>query len=188
MLWLPTLSELVLKLAVVTQMRGVRARVWVRVAASKELTVPLGEATTVLPGETTLRGGGRLVDWPNRVGLTEDVSAVMVSALLTTWVRATEVEGLKLVSLLYVTVMPWLAVVSALVLNAAVVTPPPVDNVPVPSVVEPSLKVTVPVGLAAAALPGELTLTVAVKVTHWPETEGLTEETTVVVVSALLTT
>src|SRR2546428_11161553 len=69
----------------------------------------------------------------------------------------------------------------------AVVPPPPVDNVPVPSVVEPSLKVTVPVGLAAAALPGELTLTVAVKVTDWPETEGLAEGTTVVVVAALLT-
>src|SRR3989442_15343950 len=82
--------------------------------------------------------------------------------------------------------MLWPAVVSVLVLKLAVVTPPPVDNVPVPSVVEPSLKVTVPVGLAAAALPGELTLTVAVKVTDWPETEGLVEEATTVVVSALL--
>src|SRR2546425_4076704 len=181
MLWLPTLSELALKLAVVTPMLVLRAPLLIRVVPSKKLTVPLGEATTVLPGETTLTVAVKVVDWPNRVGLTEDVSAVMVSALLTTWVRATEVEGLKLVSLLYVTVMPWLAVVSALVLNAAGVTPPPVDNVPVPSVVEPSLKVTVPVGLAAAALPGELTLTVAVKVTDWPETEGLVEEATTVV-------
>src|SRR2546425_1102642 len=188
MVWLLGLRELVLKLAVVTPMLVLRAPLLIRVVPSKKLTVPLGEATTVLPGETTLTVAVKVVDWPNRVGLTEDVSAVMVSALLTTWVRATEVEGLKLVSLLYVTVMPGLAVGSALVLNAAGVTPPPVDNVPVPSVVEPSLKVTVPVGLAAAALPGELTLTVAVKGTHWPETEGLTEETTVVVVSALLTT
>src|SRR2546426_1099819 len=102
MLWLPTLSELVLKLAVVTPMLVLRAPLLIRVVPSKKLTVPLGEATTVLPGETTLTVAVKVVDWPNRVGLTEDVSAVMVSALLTTWVRATEVEGLKLVSLLYV--------------------------------------------------------------------------------------
>src|SRR3989442_14647472 len=136
MVWLPTLSELVLKVAVVTPMLVVRSPLFIRVVLSKKLTVPLGLATTVLPGEFTLTVAVKVVDWPNRVGLTEDVSAVMVSALLTTWVRATEVEGLKVVSLLYVTVMPWLAVVGPLVLNAVVVTPPPVDNVPVPGVVK----------------------------------------------------
>ena len=40
-------------------------------------------------------------------------------------------------------------------------------SVPVPRVVEPSLKVTVPVGVPAPEL------TVAVKVTAWPKTEGL---------------
>src|SRR2546428_6734734 len=83
--------------------------------------------------------------------------------------------------------MWWLAVLSVLMPKLAVVTPPLVDSVPIPSVVKPSLKVTVPLGLATAALPGELTLTVAVKVTDWPETEGLVEEATTVVVSALLT-
>ena len=45
-----------------------------------------------------------------------------------------------------------------------------------------------PVGLATAVVPGLATLTVAVKVTAWPETEGLTDEATVVLVLALLTT
>ena len=55
---------------------------------------------------------------------------------------------------------------------------------PVPSVLLPSLKVTVPVGVPE---PGVLAVTVAVKVTDWPDLEGLSEETTIVVVSALFT-
>ena len=50
----------------------------------------------------------------------------------------------------------------------------------VPSMV----KVTVPVGVPA---PGATALTVAVKVTVWPDSDGLTEEVTVVVLLALLT-
>src|SRR6266581_5054889 len=52
----------------------------------------------------------------------------------------------------------------------------PPESAPVPSVVVPSLKVTVPV-----ALLGE---TAAVNVTGWPNTEGLADEETVVVVLA----
>ena len=47
-----------------------------------------------------------------------------------------------------------------------------------PSVVAPSMKVTVPVAADG--------VTVAVKVTDWPEVEGLIEEATAVVVFALL--
>ena len=60
----------------------------------------------------------------------------------------------------------------------------PPDNVPVPSVVAPSRKVTVPDGLPA---PGATTATVAVKVTLCPKVDGLSDEATVVVVLALLT-
>jgi len=49
------------------------------------------------------------------------------------------------------------------VLNVAVVTPAVVESVPAPSVFEPSLKVTVPVGVPV--LPAEESLTVAVNVT-----------------------
>ena len=55
----------------------------------------------------------------------------------------------------------------------------------VPSVVVPSLKVTEPVGVPL--LPAEVSLTVAVNVTDWPDTEGFTLEATVVEVVAFVT-
>ena len=58
-------------------------------------------------------------------------------------------------------------------------------SVPVPSVVEPSLKVTVPPGMPP---PGDAAVTVAVKVTACPTVDGLTEEVRAVAVFALLTT
>jgi hypothetical protein len=60
----------------------------------------------------------------------------------------------------------------------------PDARVPVPIMVEPFLKVTVPVAVPA---PGETVPTVAVKVTDCPNTEGVVEAN-VVVVLALLTT
>ena len=60
----------------------------------------------------------------------------------------------------------------------------PALSVPVPSVVAPSLKVTVPVGVPA---PGAVAATVAVKVTACPNTDGLAEEESAVVVLAMFT-
>jgi hypothetical protein len=57
----------------------------------------------------------------------------------------------------------------------------PLLSVPVPSVVEPFLKVTVPVGVPP------LEVTVAVKVTDWPEVDGFREEVTEVEEVACLT-
>jgi hypothetical protein len=48
----------------------------------------------------------------------------------------------------------------------------------------PSLKMTVPVGVPVL---GDVAVTVAVKVTDWPKTEGLADEAIAVVVLALLT-
>ena len=56
-----------------------------------------------------------------------------------------------------------------------------------PRGVVPSRKVTVPVRLATAVEPGGVTLTVAVKVTGCPESDGLPEVTTTVLVPALFT-
>jgi len=58
-------------------------------------------------------------------------------------------------------------------------------SVPLPSVVLPSLNVTVPVGVPA---PGALAVTVAVNVTMSPVMDGFNEDTIVVVVLALSTT
>ena len=65
--------------------------------------------------------------------------------------------------------------------SVAKVATPPASSVPVPSVVAPSLNVTVPVGVP---VPGGDGATVAVKVTDWPNFEGLAEEVSAVVVSA----
>jgi hypothetical protein len=60
----------------------------------------------------------------------------------------------------------------------------PLLRVPVPSVVVPSRNVTVPVGFPT---PGETALTVAVKVTARPKTEGFKDEPSVVAVTAWFT-
>ena len=60
----------------------------------------------------------------------------------------------------------------------------PPDMVLVASGVAPSLKVTVPVGVPD---PGDTALTVAVKVTGWPNTEGVREVARAVVELALVT-
>src|SRR2546425_10613937 len=70
---------------------------------------------------------------------------------------------------------------SVLVTNVAWPEP---SRVPVPRVLEPSLKVTVPVGVPAAGL---FAVTVAVKVTACPDSDGLAEELTSVVVPAWVT-
>src|SRR2546422_1036361 len=102
-------------------------------------------------------------------------------AWLTVCVKSAEMPVLKLPSPLYVAVMlVWLSVASEEVVKVALA----LASAPVPSVVAPSLNVTVPVRVPA---PGETALTVAVKVTDWPNTEGLAEEATVVVELAWLT-
>jgi hypothetical protein len=58
-------------------------------------------------------------------------------------------------------------------------------SVPVPSVVLPSLNVTVPAGLPA---PGAIGVTVAVNVTVSPLMDGFNEDTTEIEVAALSTT
>ena len=60
----------------------------------------------------------------------------------------------------------------------------PPDRLAVPRVDAPSRKVTVPVGVPAA---GATAVTVAVKVTAWPKSDGFTELVTVVVLLPLLT-
>jgi hypothetical protein len=59
----------------------------------------------------------------------------------------------------------------------------PLASMPVPNVIVPFLKVTVPVGV-----PDVEEFTVAVNVTLWPTPEGLTDDTTDVEVAAFFTT
>ena len=76
--------------------------------------------------------------------------------------------------------MVWLATARLDVETLAV--PPALSVCGVPMVVAPSLNVTVPPGVPVA---GATVATVAVKVTDWPNTDGLAgEAVTVVVVEA----
>ena len=77
--------------------------------------------------------------------------------------------------------MAWPPAAAKLVVNVAV---PPVPTATVPRTTLPSLNVTVPVGVPA---PGATAATVAVKVTAWPVTAGLTDDPRATVVAARLT-
>ena len=78
--------------------------------------------------------------------------------------------------------MEWDAVVRV---DVAKVAAPLPFRVPLPRVVEPSLKVTLPVGVPD---PPPVGLTVAVNATDCPFTDGLGEEVKAVEVADLLTT
>jgi len=101
--------------------------------------------------------------------------------LLTTWLTAELVLVTKLESPPYSAVMLLEATASDAMDKVAT----PDARVPVPMMVEPFLKVTVPVAVPA---PGAVGATFAVKVTDCPKTEGFAEDVNVVVVLALLTT
>src|SRR5208337_4295319 len=85
--------------------------------------------------------------------------AAVEPSLLTVWARAEEVLPLKLESPPLTAVIEWLPTASVVVAKVAW---PVLLSVPVPSVVEPSLKVTELVGTPA---PGATTPIVAEKVT-----------------------
>jgi hypothetical protein len=122
----------------------------------------------------------KVTDCPNTEGLVEDVNAVVVLALVTTWFTAVLELVAKLRSPLYSAVMLFEATASDAMDKVAV----PDVRVPVPMMVEPFLNVTVPPAVPA---PGETAATVAVKVTDSPNTEGVVEANAVVVL-ALFTT
>lgn len=103
------------------------------------------------------------------------------AALATDWLSAGDVLVAKLASPPYVALIEWPPTASADVVNVA--TPP--EIVAVPSVVEPSEKVTVPVGDPVA---DEVKETLAEKVTGCPKTDGLEFAVTTVVVGTRATT
>ena len=84
----------------------------------------------------------------------------------------------KFVSPAYTAVRLWLPEASDDVLKVAVAAP---FSVAVPSVVVPSKKVTVPVGVPT---PGATTVTVVVRVTSWPKFEEVGDADKLVAVAA----
>ena len=119
----------------------------------------------------------KVTEVPNVDGFNEEPSAMATFALLTVCDNAAEVLALKLVSPLYTAVMEWVVTDNDEV--AKVATPPVI--VLVASVVPPSLKVTVPVGVPAPEV------VVAVKVTDCPKFDGFNDEPSAIATFALLT-
>jgi hypothetical protein len=144
---------------------------------SLNVTVPVG---VPVPGEVAVTVAVRVTDWPDTEGLTDDARTVPLLALVTVCVTTPEVLVLKLLSPPYTAVMLCADTESA---DVAKVVEPPL-KVPVPIVLTPSLNVTVPEGVPD---PGATGLTVAVKVTVWPDTEGLADELSAVVLLSTVT-
>ena len=114
-------------------------------------------------------------------GFTDELIAVVVLALFTTWLAADDVLVSKLLFPEYWAVTEWVATLNADVDNVAL-SPLMLD---VPNDVTPSKNSIVPLGLPA---PGDDTLTRAVNVTFCSNVDGFTDELIAVVVLALFTT
>ena len=148
------------------------------VPLSKKVTVPDGLPA---PGATAATVTVKVTLCPNTDGFGAEVTLVVVLALFTVCVGNDPLLVLKLPSPLYATVTGCAAtarvvvtyVATRLALSAAV------------TLVTPSnVNVIVPVGVPA---PGALAVTIAVKVTLWPNTDGFGAELMLVSVFALLT-
>jgi hypothetical protein len=142
-----------------------------------KVTEPVGAA---LPLETV---AVKVTDCPLLAGFSEDATVAVVLAPLTTSLSADEVDAPKLAFPAYATVIESVPTGRVEVASVAVLlTPPPGVSATLPREVDPFIKVTEPVG-AAAVLE-----TVAVKVTDCPLLAGFSDDATVVVLPALLTT
>src|ERR1051325_4900458 len=152
------------------------------VAPSLKMMVPVGVPA---PGATGLTTAVKTTGWQETMGLVSEVRVTSVSALLTVCARAGElVLGLKWASALEIAVTEGEPATAKALVKVAVELVVPGLRVEAPRTLVPSLKVAVPVGMPA---PGARAVMVAVKMTGWPATDGLTEEATVLVVAALLT-
>jgi hypothetical protein len=142
-------------------------------------TVPVGVPD---PGALAVAVAVNVTLWPKTDGLADVLMAVAVVSWLTTCVRAgDDVLVRKLLSPLYTAVILCEPAARDDVVRVAW---PARLTVPVPIVLLPSLNVTIPDAVPA---PGAVAATVAVNVTLWPNTEGLAEEVSDVLVPALLT-
>ena len=128
------------------------------------------------PGARATTVAVKVTGWPNTEDAVLAERVVEVLAWLTCCTKPAEVLVAKLESPPYTAVMVRLPATTADVVKVA--TPDPF-TVPVPSVVAPSLNVTVPVAVPA---PGTVTVTDAIKVTVCPKVEGFSDEFVIVVV------
>ena len=167
----PTVSALVLNVATP---EGFNMPVPSVLEPSLNVIVPVGIAEPLLAVTVAVK----VMVAPTVEELRLAVSVVVVVICCTLCVSAAEVLVRLLESPPYIAVIECEPIESALVLNVAT---PETFSVPVPSVVLPSKKVTVPVG---TAVPGAASAMVAVNVTEAPADDGSELEERVVVVNA----
>ena len=142
----------------------------------KNITVPVGVPPAVLVTVAV-----NVTDWPATSGLSDETSAVALGLPLTTCLSAgDDVLPLKFASPPYCAVIEWDPMGREDVEKVA--TPVPFRT-PGPSDAVPSKNVTEPVGVPPAVL-----VTVAVNVTDWPTTSGLSEEASAVALGLPLIT
>src|SRR5437867_2134019 len=169
----PWLSVVVLHCALrvlPTPARATAAQPASELPPSVKLTLPVGPNPVTVAVKVTFA--------PATDGLAELDSAVVLVALLTTCDKVVLVEPLLVASPLYTALMLCVATLRLLVAQVAVrILPVPASATAAQPAIDvaPSLKLTVPVGLAP--------VTVAVKVTFAPTVDGLVELLSVVVVA-----
>ena len=136
------------------------------------------------PGDAALSVAKKWTASPALDGLAEEEIVMVALALVTVWLTGEAVLSLpaRLLSPIKTAVIAVLDPTAKVEIEVLAV--PPDKATALPNGVPLVLNCTVPVGVAEL---GATTLTVAVKVTDWPETEGLAEEATVVVVLACVT-
>lgn len=177
-MWLPTAKVEVVKVA----WPEVRARLAARtLMPSWKLTVPVGVPE---PGAAAVIVAVKVTFCPNTEGFAVELTETVLVSWFTTCgdAESSPLLGRKLPSPEYDAVIVWLPSPSEEMVNVAC---PEESVTPEANVVDPSVKIAVPVGVPAA---GATALTVAVKVTVWPKTDGCVEEVIVVVLEAMLTT
>ena len=178
--WLPTAKLVVVKEAMATPPDVLTPTALPTLLPSiRNWTVPVG---VLAPGAVMLMVAVNVTLWLEIDGLAEETSTVLVLALLTICVMAVELLAVKFASPPKEAVMIWLPTAKLELVKLAVVAPPLVLSAPWPMLVPPSEKITTPVGLTEP-----LPVTVVVKLTLWPHTDGLTEDAISVVLLALLT-
>jgi hypothetical protein len=149
------------------------------------LSVPVARRVVPILKDTVSPSGGepkleltvavKVTVWPTSDGLREDVSVVLAVILVTVWVSEGDVLPRKFASPLYIAGIVFDPSGRVEMLKVAM---PPV-SVAVPKVVPPCLNVTEPVGVPNCPA------TLAVNVTVWHTTDGVTEDVSTVEVVAL---
>lgn len=146
------------------------------VAPSKNVTVP-----EIVPATDEATVAVNVTLAPAMDGFCDDARAVVVGALIpafTACVSAGEVLPAKFASPLYFAVTECIPCVRFAVENMAI---PPFIAIGVPSCVAPSKNVIVPV-----SVPTVVDVEVAVNMTLWPTVDGFSDETSAVVVVAVV--